>query len=543
MSPSERPCAGAFAAGTVVTGDYLPWARVLAASFREHHPEARFVVVVLDGPEHALPWPGDAFELLGPADIGLSGPEFGWMATIYDGFELSCAVKPWLLRTLLTEADAAIYFDADILVCGALDGIAGRAAETGLVLTPHSLELLPDDGLLPDDNTFLCAGQFNAGFVAAGRDGVPFLDWWATRLERECLRTDGGDAKRFVDQRWLDLAINYAPLHVLRDRGANVAYWNLGTRRLHRDAGDGALRVDSEPLRFLHFSGFDPEAPRQLSKYLGEPARVRPAPGSVLAELCDRYARQLRDAGLRPAAGAPYAFNELPGGIPLDPPVRRALRAALLAGEEAGDLRACDPLDPATADVLVAWLTAPTAPGAPSRYLAGLHASHAAVRATFPNVPGADGERFATWARTQGVALGLVPAPLAETVVPLALEGARSFVVLARAAEVLGDPALLRGIAQRFCATDDLTLAIWAPGRAPEALATDLEPVLAAAGLDGPNGIDMMGLVDDVPAASVAGSVHAVLSRAAVEPALAGLPRVEDGEALWALAGGLRTAA
>ena len=164
-----------FAAGTVITSEYLPWARVLAASFAVHHPGVRFVVTVLDEPDPGRLRDGDPFELARPADIGLAGAEYGWLRAIYDGFELCCAVKPWLLRYLLAGADAALYLDSDILVCDSLAAIAAQATDAGVVLTPHALTPLPDDGLVPSEDTLLRLGQFNAGFVAVGHRGAAFL--------------------------------------------------------------------------------------------------------------------------------------------------------------------------------------------------------------------------------------------------------------------------------------------------------------------------------------------------------------------------------
>jgi len=106
-----------YAAGTVVTSDYLPWARVLSESFLEHNPGAAFTVLVLDEPSPDGLRDTDRFELVSPEDVEIDQVTYRWMATIYDGFELSCALKPWLLRHLLRDSDEALYLDSDILVC------------------------------------------------------------------------------------------------------------------------------------------------------------------------------------------------------------------------------------------------------------------------------------------------------------------------------------------------------------------------------------------------------------------------------------------
>ena len=94
MSAGERT-ETSYAAGTVVTSDYLAWARVLSESFLEHNPGAAFTVLVLDEPSPDQLRDTDRFQLVSPQDVAIDPVTYRWMATIYDGFELSCALKPW----------------------------------------------------------------------------------------------------------------------------------------------------------------------------------------------------------------------------------------------------------------------------------------------------------------------------------------------------------------------------------------------------------------------------------------------------------------
>jgi hypothetical protein len=288
-----------YSAGTVVTSDYLPWARALSESFLEHNPGASFTVLVLDEPNPGQLRDTDRFQLARPEDVAIDPIAYRWMATIYDGFELSCALKPWLLRHLLgggdADADAAIYLDSDILVCDSLAQIARRARDNGLVLSPHRLEPPPADGLQPDEDTFLRLGQFNGGFLAVGPGSDEFLDWWSERVAHDCVHHSDADPLRFVDQRWLDLTVNYFEVDVLRDRGANVAYWNLDSR--HLEHGPEGYAVDGEPLQFMHFSGFAPGAPERLTKH---PTRLDAERCPAVARICREYATALADAGLQP---------------------------------------------------------------------------------------------------------------------------------------------------------------------------------------------------------------------------------------------------
>ena len=42
---------GPFAGVTIIARNYLPFARVLAKSFKEHHPESDFYIVIIDHPQ------------------------------------------------------------------------------------------------------------------------------------------------------------------------------------------------------------------------------------------------------------------------------------------------------------------------------------------------------------------------------------------------------------------------------------------------------------------------------------------------------------
>lgn len=513
-----------FAAGTVVTSDYLPWARVLAESFAEHHPGVRFVVAVLDEPDPTLLRDRDRFELLRAAQIGLDDHELGWMSAIYNGFELSCAVKPWLLRFLLRHAEAALYLDSDILVTGSLEGVAERCRRNGVVLTPHMLAPPSVDRRNPSEDNFLRLGQFNAGFLGAGRAGIPFLDWWGDRLRRECADWSEHEPRRFVDQRWLDLTVNYFPVDILREPGANVAYWNVEDRPL-KDGLDGVTAA-GQPLLFLHFSGFEPSRPDVFSKH----ASLEAPP--ALRRLCHEYATRLAQAGLGEPGTCGRPALSLPGDVPRTDVIRAALRHALIACERSRVVRVPDPAD---AQAVLAWLRSPVTPGGTSWYLSGLHASHAAIRGAFEEVTGADEARFLAWAAQEGVLHGFVPPALAGPAPAVTLDGARACVALICAAEALADPELLAGIAQRFDARDDVTFLVYDLGGEPAAFEAALVPALAAAGLDGPDAPDVLGLLDPAGLGAVAPLVHAVLTRRPVHPALAHLPHAGDGSALRGL--------
>jgi glycosyltransferase involved in cell wall biosynthesis/SAM-dependent methyltransferase len=393
---------------TIIARNYVAHARVLAESFQEHHPEGTCSVLVIDDPAGYIDAAGEPFELLTIDQIGLLDPER--MAASYDVMELSTAVKPWLLRTLLERpgVDSVAYLDPDIKVFASLAEIDRRAQEHDVVLTPHFTKPLPRDERKPSEEDILIAGTYNLGFIALspGETATALLDWWSERLEAHCLNepTEG----RFVDQRWIDLAPGlWQGIDVLRDPSYNIAYWNLPTRQLE-DAEDGGYRVDGLPLHFFHFSGFDPRTPEELSKHQD---RIEIAAGTPLARICREYAAELLEHGFEEANGWSYGWAAMENGIELDWAARSILREAVEANDFDESV-----FTQAGADRFAGYLRERAADSAVplNRYAKALWDSRPDLQATFPNIQGDSAPAFADWLRVtgpeDGVPVALVPA-------------------------------------------------------------------------------------------------------------------------------------
>jgi hypothetical protein len=116
----------------------------------------------------------------------------------------------------------------------------------------------------------------------------------------------------------------------------------------------------------------------------------------------------------------------------------------------------------------------------------------------------------------------------------VALDGARGFVTLLDARELLDRPALASAFARAFDADSDATLVIHAPGWSDERVAERLVPALAQAGLDGPYAPDAMALTARVDHRLLASGVHAVLTSGPAT--LDGVPHTDCDEALRSLA-------
>lgn len=375
---------------TIVSNNYLAYARVFTRSFLEHNPGGKVYVLIVDRPDPALRYEEEPFTAVPVESLGIPGfPHYSFRYSI---LELNTAVKPWFLLHLHRTGgyDRMCYFDPDILVTGDLSEIYERLGTADAVLTPHITAPIEDDRL-PSERDFLLSGSYNLGFlgIAFNERTLPFLDWWHRRLYKECLH----EVERglFVDQRWMDFAPSFLERAVIwRDLGCNVAYWNLMHRSLTRR--DGAWWVDGTPLRFFHFSGYRLDQPETISRYQN---RFRLSDRPDLQSLFHEYGERVTAEGHPELSRLPYRFGFFDDGTPVPILARVALRRLDPDGR-----RWPDPFDTSGSDTFLQWLTAPDRAGEElflPRFSRLLWDHRQDLQEAFPRPDKEDRARFAHW--------------------------------------------------------------------------------------------------------------------------------------------------
>jgi hypothetical protein len=409
MTGTARGAMPDLVVATVAAKSFLPCARVLARSLREQHPGLPLHVLLADEVEGCFDPAREPFETIGLEALGIADPRrFRFQ---YTRRELAIALKAFLLDHLLDRGwRRVLYLDADVLVTGDLSPVFDALARHSVLLTPHLLDPLAGAAGGERELQVLRAGAFNNGVlgVAARPEARRLLVWWRERLAVACRLAPAQGLHH--DQRWMDLApALFEGVHVLRDVGVNVGYWNLPERRL--ESQEGGYLCAGSPLRLFHFSGFDPRVPDRLSRH----ASATPAEmGGPVEELCRRYARELGAAGWEASRSWPYAYGCFSDGTPI-PSLAREVYLAL--GDDVS--RFGDPFDASAPGSFAAWLRQPEAtigggpPGLPRLWVAVLE-RRPDVRGAFPDARGADRARFLAWAagtgaREHGIAASLLP--------------------------------------------------------------------------------------------------------------------------------------
>jgi glycosyltransferase involved in cell wall biosynthesis len=382
---------------TIVSKNYLPFARVLARSFAQQHPGGRFFTLLVDRVDDYFDPAKEPFEVLEARQLD-NVPDLPGFLFKYTILESNTAIKPYLLQYLLETYDLPnlIYFDPDIQILGSLDPLAEVVERSSIVLTPH-LDAPIDDEFHPGEQAILQSGAYNLGFLALKRchETQRLLDWWQSRLYDQCVvRIDEG---LFVDQKWMDLAPSlFDDVTILRDVGYNVAYWNLHSRTVRRDGT--AYRIGNQPLVFFHYSGIEPESLDGVSKHQD---RFRLAQIGEAADLYRAYAEALFSEGFRECRSWPFAYGVFDNGARIPESVRRIYLDLPIERRRAFG----DPFRTEGVDSFWSWIHRPRRGGEGrglSRFVYDLYLSRPDIARRFPHPGDRDLDAFATWMHEYG---------------------------------------------------------------------------------------------------------------------------------------------
>lgn len=193
------------------------------------------------------------------------------------------SLKPIMMQHLLQTYDKVVYVDNDIYFFNSPAFIWESLDENDVLLTPHHYSRNPNKGQNWLEANFK-VGLYNAGFVAANKNAVDALRWWADcclyRCEKSWFRG------LFDDQKYLDLMpIVHPKTKVLEHQGCNVAGWNVEVCQRTPDVA-GSITINNKWLIvFVHFNAFsirailngdDPLLQPHLDEYVDLLQRHRP---------------------------------------------------------------------------------------------------------------------------------------------------------------------------------------------------------------------------------------------------------------------------
>lgn len=278
---------------TICSNNYLAQAQVLGNSLAAIDETSSFIIGLVDEKSREIDYDKIPFEVL---PVHLIEPKFHELWKKYNIVELNTCIKPRIVEYLFTERDASIvvYMDPDTRAYDNLNALDELLSINNILLTPHIFTPIPIDGKSPQESVFLNFGLYNLGFIALKKseESMRFTQWWKERTYKAgYFRICEG---LFVDQ----LPINLVPLlfkgvHILDDKGYNMAPWNLHERYLSVENGNFIVNKTST-LKFFHFSSFKINT-GELPVHYYNRFSMKDRPD--LIQLFSGYNKELSDAG------------------------------------------------------------------------------------------------------------------------------------------------------------------------------------------------------------------------------------------------------
>jgi hypothetical protein len=295
---------------TIASKNYISYARILIKSFLNHHPEVKTFVLLADKIDGYFDPQKEPFEVIEADALGIE--DFDSFSFKYNIVELNTAVKPFFFEYLFSKYGfkKIIYLDPDILVFRELTEIFDLLDKYSIVLIPHIMKPILDDGLFPSDIDIIKSGCFNLGFIGLSKSTTTdrLISWWQKKLYDKCLQ--GPISGYMVDQIWISLVPCFFDNYfVLKKPGYNVAYWNLHERSITKK--DGAFLINGNLLYFFHFSGLDLNNLDKISKFQN---RFRLLDIPELRELLEMYKGLLIENGYYESSKWPYHYGFFKNG-------------------------------------------------------------------------------------------------------------------------------------------------------------------------------------------------------------------------------------
>lgn len=236
---------------TIITNEYLPFAKTLYDSLSQFDVEFDFYTLIIDNSSYSN---NLNFKFLKLSD--LKDRDLVLMVSKRykeDPDALRWSLKPLVLINLLKQGyEKVFYVDPDLYFYSDYSFLFDQLDGNSFLLSPHWGCVDPK---VSEEYFFnlLTEGIYNAGFLGVTEKGVDTLYWWANM----CLYACEKDRNKGIydDQAYLNLfPLLNSDSKIITHRGCNVAEWNRFENKRSLST-DGTLLINAQfSLVFIHFS-------------------------------------------------------------------------------------------------------------------------------------------------------------------------------------------------------------------------------------------------------------------------------------------------
>lgn len=236
---------------TIITPDYVPFAKVLGKSLQKFIPDIVIQVLIVDEVDISSNKILNIHPINSVINSPLSKEIFKKYAyTNLDRFRW--ALKPIFIDYLLKKGfNKVIYADHDLFFVNNYEFLFKYLEEDDILLTPHwaNINPLQNEKSLLD---VLQGGMYNAGFIGVNKKAEKALNWWAEVCHYKIERNQ--PLGLFDDQKYLDvLPAQFDNVKIIKHQGCNLASWNIESCKREMVSDKLMINRKFEPV-FIHFN-------------------------------------------------------------------------------------------------------------------------------------------------------------------------------------------------------------------------------------------------------------------------------------------------
>ena len=236
---------------TIITADYLPFAKVLHVSLCKNVPGTSLQVLVVDKNNFS----SSQNFIIHSVDSVVTSPVAKGIYKKYahtnpDHFRW--ALKPVFICHLLQNGfDKVIFADPDLYFVNDFSFLMDELETNNIILTPQWANINP----LEKESSLIALlgdGLYNAGFVGVNKNGTEAINWWAEMCHFKIEKNP--KLGLFVDQKYLDiLPVQFQDVKIIKHQGCNLASWNVETCKREIINGKIMINQQFEPI-FIHYT-------------------------------------------------------------------------------------------------------------------------------------------------------------------------------------------------------------------------------------------------------------------------------------------------
>lgn len=291
---------------TIIASNYIPQASILIDSYTKLHPDHNFFLIFIDDKKKKV----KNVISINASEID-NIPNLNEIRFKYDITEYSTCLKPYATEYITNKygTEKIMYIDPDICFYNRLDLVIEKLDTYDCVLIPHITKPY-EDKYNPTETEIAKVGLYNLGFAAfkSNKKTIQFLHWWQNKLNLFCYNDP--EEFMFTDQKWMDFAPVYLNTYIVREKGYDVAYWNL-----HEYIGVFPI----EKIVFFHFSGFVINDVF-ISKYQN---RFKLKEIKEYRKLFNDYAKKMKSLVINEENSYKYPYNYFSNGDSISLTIRR----------------------------------------------------------------------------------------------------------------------------------------------------------------------------------------------------------------------------